>query len=1109
MAIWREPRMARLLLNPGLLLAVFAILLHGSSQADDAAKSRHQEEQFERSIRPLLLAECQSCHGPGKQEGSLRVDSRAALLKGGDSGPALEPGQPGQSLLIAAVRRHGPEMPPQKPLSEKQIQALEEWIADGAFWPVGKTGEDAATLVTNHWAFRPVVVPQPPLPVVSGAREAIDAFIQRGLDSEGLGPAPEADRRTLIRRLSVALTGLPPTPLDVEEFVADPRPDAYERLTDRLLASPATGEHWARHWLDVARYSDTKGYVYAREERFLVQAAAYRDWVIAAIQQDVPYDEFVKLQLAADQLATSPNDVAAMGFLTIGRRFLGVTHDIIDDRIDVTTRGLMGLTVGCARCHDHKYDPIPTADYYSLYGVFRNCTEELVRLEERPEAVASNREAFEEELQKRLTALETKRQTSRQEATERVRSRVMDYLVAQCELEKYPEEGFDQVLATTDLIPTFVRRWDWYLRNFATQDHPVLAPWALYRALPAAEFSAKNAHVVEQLATIELAPAVREAFTTPCETLNEVATRYGTMLKQAHDQYRETHKDMTAAFKPTGTAVDTLLEILYGPESPCLVPDEAIVTTEYYFDSATVTELWKLQGEVDRWIIQNAASPPFAVKVIDREQILEPVIFSRGNPKNPGAAVSRHFLSVVDGEQPSAFESGSGRRELAERIAAADNPLTSRVWVNRVWGHLMGAGLVKTPSDFGIRAEPPSHPELLDYLAGQFVADGWSTRRLIRSIVESATFRQQSRYSDELAASFRADPENRLLGRMSPHRASFEELRDAMLMASDELDQKIGGKPRDLFAADQTRRSVYGLIDRQFVPSSLRVFDFANPDLHTPARSETTVPQQALFLMNHPFVARRAKVLAGRHAELNSPEERATRLFLDVHQRRPDDVELAGMLELVKAAEAEPAPVLPPETKAWSYGVAKLDPAAKTLGSFEPLPFFNGSAWQGSTSWPDVKFGWAQLTATGGHPGNTLEMAVVRRWTSPVAGSATVRSQVNHEPAPGDGIRCWVISSRHGVLKTWDMHQQELRCDLDNISVEPGDWIDFVVDIKEQLNSDQYLWAPEVTVQGGEQQSPGTWNAQRDFAGPPVTQLTPWEQLAQALLLSNEFFFVD
>src|SRR6185437_10695025 len=755
--------------------------------------------------------------------------------------------------------------------------ALAEWVRLGAPWPASPppAHENLAEVQGRHWAFQPISHPAPPtVQNVAWEQTPIDRFVLAKLEAAGLAPSPPADRRTLIRRATIDVTGLPPTPEEVEAFVNDPAADAYARLINRLLDSPHYGEQWARHWLDVARYSDTKGYVYAREQRFWVHAPAYRDWVVQAFNRDLPYDQFLLLQIAADQAA--PDDAGAteaMGFLTLGRRFLGVTHDIIDDRIDVVTRGTMGLTVACARCHDHKYDPIPTSDYYSLYGVFLNSTERLAPAAE-PAARGEAYAAFENELNKRQQKLRGAMLAKRNEAAERVRQRVTDYLVAQTELAKYPEEGFDQILTPTDTIPAFVRRWEALLTLADRQADPLVVPWRRFAALKADEFAARSAEIVRELndSPGAINPRVLAALSPPLASIRDVAERYGKLFAQVDQEWRAACEAAKAAGgaapeKLAAPEAEELRQVLYGTGSPCLVPDEAIVSIEGYFDSATTTELWKLQGEVDRWLIDSPLAPPFAVALVDRELLRPAQVFRRGNPANRGQYVDRHFVSVVTGPAPAPFAQGSGRLELARAIIDPKNPLTARVWVNRVWQHHFGAGLVRTPSDFGARADPPSHPALLDWLATRFVTDGWSTKELHRLILLSSTYQQRSDGPPEAAArkhAGQADPGNRLLWRMNARRLSFEEFRDSLLAVSGRLDLQMGGRSADLFTGNGTanrRRTLYGLIDRQFLPSTLRMFDFANPDLHVPTRSETTVPQQALFAMNHPFVAQQAQSL--------------------------------------------------------------------------------------------------------------------------------------------------------------------------------------------------------------------------------------------------------
>ncbi len=851
-------------------------------------------------------------------------------------------------------------------------------------------------LAAEHWAFQPLK---------PGKEQSIDAYIQKELSQHGLKPAPRADVRTLIRRAHFDLTGLPPSDLSDQ---------AYSVLIDRLLSSPHYGEHWARHWLDVARYSDTKGYVYAREEKNWVHATPYRDWVVRALNDDMPYDRFLLLQIAADQVVPPKSpDLAAMGFLTLGRRFLGVTHDIIDDRIDVVTRGTLGLTVACARCHDHKFDPIPTRDYYALYGVFQNSAEALV-----PCTNGENAELA--ALVKKNRDLMTKR---REEQMARTCAQAADYLAAQNELEKYPEEVFGQLLDEKDLNPFIVHRWKAWLEK-----HP---------------------------------------------------------------------------------GVEITDELLRRPDSPAFVPDEHIANNEMYFPNSVTTELWKSQAEVDRFLIKSTAAPAHATVLVDRAAPSTPRVFTRGNPLTKGDEVPRQFLSLFGPPQP--FKKGSGRLELAQAIIDPRNPLTARVMVNRIWQHHFGRGLVNTPSDFGKQGSPPSHPELLDWLAAEFIRSGWSIKHMHRLIMLSETYQQSSKTSDP------SDPDNRLLARMTPHRLSFEEARDAWLSAAGRLSLRIGGRPDALFASSNTRRTLYALVDRQNVPTVMTTFDFANPDLSIPQRTETTVPQQALFGMNHPFVVQQAKALikwSAQASERRSADtDRVNFIFKRLFQRNPTPDELASALAFVSVDE-KPVIVESDRSNSWHYGYGEWDENSGRVKNFNILPHFTGHAWQGDVDWPNTKLGWAQLTAEGGHPGNDRKHAAVRRWIAPADGSYDLRSTLIHEPKPGDGIRAFVSHSRLGKLLSTKLHASKAELNLAAITFQQGDTLDFIVDIGDGLNSDQFLWSPQIRASNavagsGGDSVPELWDARKDFAEQPKTNLSPWEQLAQVLMLSNEFMFVD
>ncbi len=1090
-------------------------------------------DHFESRVRPILVERCLSCHGEKKQWNDLRLDSRSAVLRGGEAGPAVVPGDAEASLLVRAIERKGElQMPPENALSSVEIDAVREWIARGAPWPKERTPRNEPhRRPEDHWAFQPLRSESALQTAMNPwCINSVDAFVWKKLQEQGLSPSPPADKRTLLRRVKMDLLGLLPTNDEVEQFAKDTSSDAYEKKVLSYLSSPHYGEHSARKWLDIARYSDTKGYVYAREERFFVHASTYRDWVVRAFNDDLPYDHFLRLQIAADQAAKEdPAQLAAMGFLTLGRRFLGVTHDIIDDRIDVVTRGTMGLSVACARCHDHKYDPIPTKDYYSLYGVFQNCYEKQVDLSST--AGVSLEQEYALELDKRLEKLLSKLKESRKQASDRVRSRAGDYLFAQSKLSDYPAEGFDTVLTASDLIPMFVRRWEHSLAALR-RDDPLFCLWFRMSELPAASFAerAKEVHREWLAEKDRWNEAVIRCFPSPPLSLREVADGYQKLFL-AH-----ANPDAEIPPSPSASAID---RFLFAPSSPCEVPDEDVVNIEYFFDLATCTELWKLQGEVDRWRNQSKVAYPMASALFDRADLRAARVFRRGNPANKEGIEPPHFLSLFPSLRGNGFEKGSGRLELAEAIVHPENPLTPRVWVNRLWMQHFGEGLVRTPSDFGMRAEEPSHPELLDWLAQTLIQCGWRTKQLHYLMVTSATYRQASNAFDRngtLSKAWERDPENRYLWRMAPRRLQFEELRDAFLDLTSELDRSMGGRASELLDSKKVfrKRSLYGRVDRQFLPTTLRVFDFANPDLHIPKRAETYIPQQSLFFLNHPWIADRVRQLARPfkdrfRSEWTKPDLEAIvdDLYRKLFQRAPSEGErLRGVAFLQSASLDEPTPI-PQTAKDWKYGYGEVKEEVTALQGFTELPFFSGTAWQGSSQYPDSKLGWVQLTAAGGHPGNDLKRAAVRRWMAPQKMKVRLVSRAQHEPEQGDGIRCHVLSSRQGLLKSEALFHQEKQLCIDSIEVEAGDSIDFIVDIGKGLNSDQFLWSPRLIellsterTKSPEEDRIGNpsnqvekegrhWDAAKDFFGPPIEPLSSLEQYIQALLSTNEFFFLD
>ena len=860
-------------------IAAIALLnIMSSAIADE------REEFFERQIRPLLIDNCISCHGPEKQEGDLRLDSRQQVLNGTTDAAALVIAKnvtDSRLLQVLLYSDDDVQMPPKNRLTEPQIAAVRHWIETGAVWPehndFGKASAVNIDAWKHHWAFQPIA--DPPMPeIYQNGWHPLDAFIRQTLKDKGIAPSPSADARTLVRRLSFSLIGLPPKSEDLNTAanIKDP-PELYRWLdgyADQLLAMPQFGERWGRYWLDIARYADTKGYVFT-EDREYKDAWRYREWVIRSLNDDMPYDEFLRRQIAADRLPGSddPAQLAAMGFLTLGRRFLNNQQDIIDDRIDVLSRGTMGLTVTCARCHDHKFDPIPTADYYSLYGVFDSSNE--------------------------------------------------------------PKDD------------------------------------------------------------------------------------------------------------------------------------------------------------------------PSPLRLVDRDKPREPVIFVRGSAGNRGDRVSRHFLTALSNGEPKPFTDGSGRLELANAITAKDNPLTARVAVNRIWLRLFGKGLVESPSDFGVRTPPPSHPELLDHLATYFIKHNWSRKAVIRYIVASYTWRQSSQPRPEIAND---DPENRLLSRVSRRRLDFEGYRDAVLSAAGNLDATVGGASVDILAQPFTnRRTIYARIDRQNLPGTFRTFDFASPDALAASRFETTVPQQALFQLNSPFIMQQAEhAVASIEGSDNPARIRALYAKILLRDATAEELNQANLFLELASDQSTTADA----ASGWQYGWGELNSDKNTVVEFNPFTEFHEGRFSGGATLPDPKLGWTMLNRDGGHPGGNLRLCSIRRWVADRDCTVQIGGKLEHATENGDGVIGHVIvgnSSRASV----HAHNNQKSLNVAGFAVKAGDTIDFVADCGANESHDSFQWRINVqqSVNGVELRA---WSSKNDFpAAPPASRLGPIQQLTQTLMLTNEFMFVD
>jgi hypothetical protein len=1030
---------------PALLLLAGLI---GSAPLHSQETRDSKIDFFEKKIRPVLAERCYECHSAEakKLKGGLRLDTREGLLR------VAPPGDLERGALIRAIRwaEEDLRMPPKQKLPAAVVADVEAWIRTGSVVPSPK-GPRADG---QHWAF----VPPKEISVPGDGRHPIDAFISARLAAKGLVLSEPADPRTLLRRVTYDLTGLPPDVGEIDAFLADPSEQAYEKVVDRLLASPRYGERWARHWLDVARYADTTdGNVNANSDSRLLHSAHYRDWVIGALNEDLPYDRFVLEQLAADLLPAEDRrrPLEALGFLTLGRRFNDNVHDIIDDRLDVVGRGLLGLTLSCARCHDHKFDPIPTADYYSLYGVFAASKEKVLPLAGSAPATEEHRR----ELQRRKDELRAFIRARGTELQEHVRSKVEEYLVAAA---GGSSEGLNALI---------VAHWREYVASMRSPVHPVFGAW---HALTGGNLKDVSP---------QLHPAVAAAFDPAPASLVEAARKLGKLIREA------------------GTD-EVLRGVLHGPKALPLLRGDPSSVGEHFYDLTVGYEIASFKTKISRWETAGPGAPARALAFEDTTPKKDPRVFKRGSPDNPGESVPRRFLAALSSGERAPFVQGSGRLELARAIVRPENPLTARVLVNRVWLHHFGAGIVKTPSDFGAQSEPPSHPELLDWLAQRFVAQGWSLKKLHRMILLSSTYRQSS--ADGPAR--KVDPENRLLWRQNPRRLDFEAMRDSLLAVSGSLDPALGG-PSEMLTSQpySRRRSVYGFVDRLNLSNVLMSFDFANPTNHVPQRHFTTVPQQALFLMNSAFMIDQARKLTARPeiASTTDGAEKIRVMYRRVYGRAPTNGEIRAGLRFVKDAGKE-APAPPPPV--WSYGYGGVDEATGRLASFRELPCYTGEAWQGSPYLPDPHLGGLLVDATGGNPGEDAQHAAVRRWTSPRDGAVSIRGAVKllfDADTYHGAIRVRIISSRSGTVADKIVGPGEVPLGVDRLDVARGDTIDFVADCHGYVSYDRFSWAP--TLRMGDQ----SWSAEAEFAGPQEAPLTVWEKYAQVLLETNEFLFVD
>jgi len=840
--------------------------------------------------------------------GGLQLDAREHALQGGKSGPALVPGKPDESLLIRAVSysQERLKMPPQGKLSDDEIATLRSWIQTGAHWdsaPPSPASNGKEYVITqeqrNFWSFRPVKKPGTSLETSNVQNRAwirndIDRFILARLESKKLQPVAAADKRTLIRRATIDLIGLPPSPEEVDAFLKDDSSDAFAKVVDRLLASPHYGERWGRFWLDVARYADDD-VLFPTGEPF-PNAFRYRDWVVQAFNDDMPYDLFVRAQIAGDLMPENPRwpMKPGLGLLALGPYYYKIVEppkaraDERHDRIDVLTRGFLGLTVACARCHDHKYDPIPTKDYYALGGVLAS-----TEYHEFPLADEKVVKAFDDEKKKidaREEALKKWLGEERTRVGQQLAKKIADYMLAAARvgtadpaLDGPAVERVRKYLAVPDKAHPFLNEWE-RLTAASTSASPGQIQEAArkFEALVTAVVAEKKGIDEENERVLEEAKKSKDPYDLFCKGCNVVTRtlqrdKYVLWSDLFAEKQRTSEKEHGVFYFPD-KEVDRLLD-----------PDAKRKT-----DS--------MRAEVES--LKKALPPqyPFLHGVRDIGEPLDLKQNVRGDPYNLGAVIPRHFLSILSDGTPAPLNAGSGRLQLADEIASPKNPLTARVIVNRIWQHHFGTGIVRTPSNFGFAGDRPSHPELLDYLAARFVESGWSVKQLHREIMLSATYGLSSIDS---AANSAADPENRLFWRANRRRLDVESLRDSLLFVTGGLDPKVGG-PAFSWEEPVNRRTMYGKVSRFRLERLLTLFDFPDPGITSEQRAATNVAPQKLFFLNSDFVSQRAAALADR---LRSGEgddaSRIQKAYQVLFARPATDEDVSRSLAFLKSGPAD------------------------------------------------------------------------------------------------------------------------------------------------------------------------------------------------------------
>ena len=985
---WDHDMLLTSLIRCTLMLSAIAAAM--TQSVASAAEVPADHVTFEQHVRPILKAYCLDCHGGGeKPEGGLDLRLKRLIVKGGESGAAIRVGEPATSNLLKRVKSG--EMPPsEKKVPAAQVAILEKWIASGATTArdepesigpgLGITAEERA-----YWAFQPVRQPEPPtVKDRSRSRSAIDLLVERKLESVDLSLNVEADRFTLLKRATFDLIGLPPSKEEVEQFLTDTSPDAYERLLDRLLASPHYGERWGRHWLDVAGYADSEGDGSVDTIRPYIYK--YRDYVIRAFNSDKPFNEFVIEQLAGDELVPQPHKnlspelqekLIATGFLRMaadptasGQGDPDLSRNqVVADTLKIVSASFLGLSVGCAQCHDHRYDPISQTDYYQLRAVFEPSLNWKAWVTPRDRVIS----LYTDEDRSKAAAIEA--EVARQVA---IYNEKRDKFVAAAfdkELEKQPAESRDKL---------------------------------------------------------------RDAF------------------KTAADKRTDEQKMLVAS-------------------NPNLNINPGVL---YQYNAAAAEELKKDDAAIQAKRGEKPIEDFISVLAEPAGANAPTMLFHRGDHRQPKNAVVPADLSIAGPEghrfmiaedDPSIPTTGR-RLAWARQLTSGTHPLLGRVIANRIWLQHFGRGIVDTPAEFGQLGTRPTNPDLLDWLTSEFPRRGWSSKQLHRVIMTSATYRQTSMRRDSDNS---RDADGALYSRFPVRRLEAEIVRDRAIAAAGRLNDAMFGKPLETtedFAGqvhvkdDVPRRSVY-VQDRRSKPVSLlAAFDAPVMSVNCERRPSSTVAPQSLMLMNGDFLLAQAEHMA-KHLRATTPHDFQSELTT------PFVANFSG------------------HHFAWQYGYGAIETPADGMPAdmrlrFAPVPFFNGSAWQGGAVLPDPTLGYVILHAAGGHAGNDQQHVTIRRWSAPRDGVVTITGKLGHPSENGDGVRSRIISSRTGLAGTWEAKNSEIETPATGLVVKSGDTIDFVTDCRENNNSDSFLWRVQVTMAAQGNSAMDRWDSETEFHGP-------------------------